>query len=104
RYLLTSLLATLFVVALGRAQDAAPKPLDPSALKALELDKTFIAAAKQDSEIIKNLSYLADVIGPRLTGSAALARANEWTAARMRNYGLSNVHLEPWSMPEGWQR
>src|SRR5262249_26963677 len=23
---------------------------------------------------------------------------------KMREYGLSNVHLEPWSMPEGWQR
>src|SRR5262249_39105677 len=47
---------------------------------------------------------LSDMIGPRLTGSAALKRANDWAAEKMRSYGLVNVHLEPWSLPEGWQR
>ncbi len=51
-----------------------------------------------------NLTYLSDVIGPRLTGSAALKRANEWAADKMRAYGLSNVHLEGWTIPVGWER
>src|SRR5262249_37064756 len=43
-------------------------------------------------------------IGPRLTGSPAQKRANQWAAERMKAYGLTNVHQEAWSMPEGWQR
>jgi hypothetical protein len=35
-----------------------------------------------------NLRELSDVIGPRLSGSAATRRANDWTAERFRSYGL----------------
>ena len=31
-----------------------------------------------------DLAYLADVIGPRLTPSAAMKRANDWTATKFR--------------------
>src|SRR5262249_62175779 len=68
----------------------------PSNAQAVALDKKIMAEAKTGSEIMKNLEYLSDVVGPRLTGSANLKRANEWTAEKMRRYGLSNVHLEPW--------
>jgi len=43
-----------------------------------------------------NLSYLCDVIGPRLTGSPNLKRANEWTRDTLTGWGLTNAHLEPW--------
>jgi dipeptidyl aminopeptidase/acylaminoacyl peptidase len=76
----------------------------PSQATADALDQKLLAAAKDNSQIMTNLRYLSDVIGARLTGSAALKRANEWTADRMRDYGLVNVHLEPWSIPVGWER
>src|SRR4051812_1797700 len=82
----------------ARGQDAAAA--DP----AQELDAKIIADAQKTSEIMKNLGYLSDVIGPRLTGSANLKRANEWGAEVMKKYGLSNVHLEPWEIPVGWER
>jgi hypothetical protein len=53
---------------------------------------------------MKNLQHLSDVIGPRLTGSAALVRANNWAARVMEGYGLENVKLEPWEIPLGWER
>ena len=81
----------------GYAQDAADKA-------ALELDSKIIADAAKTSEIMKNLSYMSDVIGPRLTGSANLKRANEWAAEVMKKYGLQNVKLEPWEIPVGWER
>jgi len=31
------------------------------------------------SQIVQTLSYLSDVIGPRLTASPNMKRANEWT-------------------------
>jgi hypothetical protein len=49
------------------------------------------------------LSYLSDVIGPRLTGSPGLKRANEWTKEKMTSFGLQNAHLEPWGpFGRGW--
>src|SRR5262245_66530344 len=91
--------ACLFSLVLPlRAQDAGGDKA------ALDLDSKIIADAQKTSEIMKNLGYLSDVIGPRLTGSANLKRANEWTAEVMKSYGLSNVHLEPWTIPIGWER
>jgi hypothetical protein len=77
---------------------------DAARAEALALDQKVLAEAKHDSEIMANLTYLSDIIGPRLTGSPALERANQWTAEKMKSYGLSNVHLEGWSIPVGWER
>ena len=35
--------------------------------------------AVNHSEVMKNLAYLSDMIGPRLTGSSAMRKANDWT-------------------------
>ena len=64
----------------------------------------MIELERDKSQVVSNLAYLSDRIGPRLTGSARLKRANEWTAKMMRDYGLVNVHLEGWSFPEPWER
>ncbi|MEO8139830.1 MAG: M20/M25/M40 family metallo-hydrolase [Gemmatimonadota bacterium] len=55
------------------------------------------------SEVLANLEHLTDVIGPRLTGSPAMVRANEWTAERFRAYGLG-ARLEPWQFGVTWTR
>jgi hypothetical protein len=68
------------------------------------LDKKIMDEAKNGSEVMATLTYLSDMIGPRLTGSPALKRANEWAADKMRSYGLSNVHLEPYTIVAGWER
>jgi hypothetical protein len=49
---------------------------------------TLIQEALKRSELMENLRYLSDVIGPRLSGSPAIRRANEWTARRFQSYGL----------------
>lgn len=99
RFLLpaASLLLTLSAVPALSDDKTPPSPADA-------LDRKIIAAAKHDSHILSNLTYLSDMIGPRVTGSAALKRANEWAAAKMTEYGMSNVRLEAWSIPEGWER
>jgi hypothetical protein len=80
------------------------KPLTPEEKAAAELDAKIIADETKNSEIMANLQHISDVIGPRLTGSANLKRANEYTAEKMKSYGLENVHLEPWTIPMGWER
>ncbi len=49
--------------------------------------------------------YLFDVIGPRLTGSTGMKRANDWTAQVFRGWGLAGVTVEPWGrFGRGWER
>src|SRR5689334_3709093 len=55
------------------------------------------------SQVMQTLSYLTDVIGPRLTGSPNLKRANEWTREKLTSWGLTNAHLESWGpFGRGW--
>lgn len=56
------------------------------------------------SRVAADLSHLVDVIGPRLTGSAAMRRANEWTLQKLREYGADSAALEPWPFGVAWQR
>jgi hypothetical protein len=100
------LMLSMILPAVFAAQPAAPAPAAPAAVgvDAVGIDKKILAECKNGSEIMSNLEYLSDVIGPRLTGSAALKKANEWGAEKMRAYGLSNVHLEGWTIPVGWER
>lgn len=99
-------LALLVAVLCTPPAPARPLPNTPApgGGDAAAVDKKLIEDAKQGSEIIANLTYLSDVIGPRLTGTPALKKANEWTAEKMRSYGLTDVHLEGWTIPVGWER
>lgn len=55
------------------------------------------------SQVMATLSYLSDVIGPRLTASPGMKRANDWTRDQLSQWGLQNAHLEPWGpFGRGW--
>lgn len=57
------------------------------------------------SQIDSLAGHLTDVIGPRLTGSPQMKQANDWTAGRLRAWGLDNVAVEPWGeFGRGWER
>src|SRR5208337_5614246 len=62
--------------------------------------------ACKDSGRLRNQtddSFLTDVIGPRLTGSLNLKRANEWTCPTLTKGGLATAHLEAWGpFGKGW--
>src|SRR5215510_14202374 len=50
-----------------------------------------------NSKVMEIMSYLTDVYGPRLTGSPNVQKAGEWTVAKMKEWGLVNTALEPWT-------
>lgn len=64
----------------------------------------MIAEGMHHSHVASDLEYITDVIGPRLSGSAALRRANEWTAQKFKEYGTDRQWLEPWTFGIAWQR
>src|SRR5882724_5483009 len=67
-------------------------------------DGKILSEIHDHSELMDNLEYLSDEIGPRLTGSPQLKRASDWTAEMFKKYGLTNVHLETYSIPHAWER
>jgi carboxypeptidase Q len=57
------------------------------------------------SHVMEFASALMDGIGPRLTGSPNVKRANEWTRDQFAAMGCSNAHLEDWGeFGMGWQQ
>ena len=62
-------------------------------------DRQLMTEVKSYNELMKNLEYLADQIGPRLTGSPNLDRASQWTEQRFKDYGLENVHRQAVDYP-----
>ncbi len=63
-----------------------------------------LAASIYNGPSMTTLSELADGIGGRLTGSPAYVRSTEWAEAKFRSYGITDVRLEPFTIPAGWQR
>lgn len=57
----------------------------------------------RDSKITEIATGLIEAIGPRLTGSPNMKRANEWTRDELASFGLKNAHLESWGpFGRGW--
>ena len=63
------------------------------------------AEALGHSHVMEYASALMDGIGPRLTGSPNLKRANEWTKDQLIRMGCANAHLEDWGeFGMGWEQ
>lgn len=96
----------------GQGIESAPPPTPettpaPPATGPTKIPADAIARIREEglnhSQVMQTLSYLSDVIGPRLTGSPNLKRANEWTREQFVKWGLSNAHLEAWGpFGRGW--
>jgi hypothetical protein len=77
------------------SQAPAPDPNDP--IQRIKEEGT------KRSQVMQTLSYMSDVIGPRLTNSPGMKRANEWTRDQLTKWGLQNAHLESWGpFGRGW--
>lgn len=60
------------------------------------------AEGLQRSRAMDTVFWLSDRYGPRLTGSPEFEEAGDWTIARLREWGISNVHKERFSTGAGW--
>ena len=49
----------------------------------------------QRSQIANTLSYMADVLGARLTNSIAMDKAQRWAVEEMKRIGLNGINREP---------
>ena len=56
----------------------------------------------RNSKVMEIAAGLTDKLGPRLTGSPEMKRANEWTRDKLAEFGLSNARLESYAFGRGW--
>jgi len=55
----------------------------------------IVQLGRTDNRVMAHLDALVNGIGPRLTGSKKLRRAEDWAVEQFRAFGLE-AHLEPW--------
>ena len=104
RFQRVAVLLCVVVLAGVAARKGFARTADDDASENTAADAQILSEIRDHSEVMQNLEYLSDSIGPRLTGSSQLKQANDWTADQMKKYGLVNVHLEPWTIAHSWTR
>jgi hypothetical protein len=55
------------------------------------------------SKVMDHAGWIADVFGPRVTGSENLDKAGQWVQEQMKTWGLVNVHEERFPFGKGWR-
>jgi len=103
------ILSTLaFLVFASAAPAQAPAATRPGATAIAPSDTTgaarLIREVRDHQKAVSDLEYLADVIGPRLSGSPGLAKAHDWAASTMSSRGIINVHREAYNFGPSWTR
>ncbi len=89
-----SLVAAAAVVAcLATMTLRADETIDYSAINKIKAQ----GLAPDTSQVMEIMSYLTDVYGPRLTGSPNVKKAADWAVSKMKEWGLQNVAIEPWT-------
>ncbi len=53
------------------------------------------------SQVMATVEHLTDHVGPRVTGSPGMREANDWTRAKLEEWGLA-AHLEGYEFGRGW--
>ena len=87
-------IATLLVTALLVQPGAMSAQIAPEAVD-LEIVGQIREEGFECSEIEALARHLTEVIGPRLTGSPGMMKANEWTVQMFEQFGLKNAVVEP---------
>ena len=99
KFRLGFLVLALLLLSPARAQQTSSSAYSPQLLEEM---KRLQQAALADEYALKQVAYLCNNIGPRLSGSPQAARAVEYVADEMRKLGLE-VRLEKVMVPH-WVR
>lgn len=94
--------ATLFLASISLQ---ASSPAIAAQQEELDID-TIIKIREEglnNSQVMDHISWLADVYGPRLTGSPQIEQAKDWAISRFEEWGLENIHEERFEFGQGWE-
>ena len=105
---LTRLLSIALLASPLLAQDAPRPKAEPRVHKdreATAVDNAIIKEARDNSQVMQTLDHLVNKIGPRLTGSEKLTKAQEWATGMFKSFGIDNARMDEWGeFPVGFDR
>lgn len=76
--------------------------LSSSTMAATNDTSRIVDEGMNHSQVLATAHELMDDIGPRLTNSTNMRRAQDWAIRKFNGYGLSNVHREGYDFGRGW--
>lgn len=99
--------STFILPATAKDKKAEPAAAAAPAVNHNVVDLDVITQIRQEefrnSKVMETLSAITDGIGPRLTNSPNMRKANKWTQKQFTDWGLVNSHLEAWGpFGTGW--
>lgn len=65
--------------------------------------KNIVQEVQNNSQLEELAFELIDVIGPRLVGSPAMEKANDWTVEKFKSWGI-NANKEQFGQWDSWER
>jgi carboxypeptidase Q len=92
-----------FTPVLGIGQSPAPGVTFSVSPETRDAVRQIIGESVLNGKAYEYDGHLADMIGPRLTGSSNYMSAAEWAVQQFKELGLSNVHTEEWTIPATWE-
>lgn len=72
-------------------------PMAAQAPSVADMYAQIRAEETNNSKIMWIIHEVADVYGPRVTGTPSLKAADDWAVGMMTKWGLTKAHLEPWT-------
>lgn len=85
-----------WLATLAQSQERPSEHVDPAMISAIREE------GLSHAQVMDTISWLADVYGPRVTGSPGFKQAANWAQKRMGEWGLANIHEERWKFGKGW--
>ncbi|MEO5566553.1 MAG: M20/M25/M40 family metallo-hydrolase [Luteimonas sp.] len=83
---------------------ASAQSMQPVERVDLDMTSRIRQEAFRNSQVMKTLGELTEDVGPRLTGSAGMDKANVWARAKLSSWGMANVHDEAFEkFGRGWE-
>jgi carboxypeptidase Q len=77
-------------------QAGVPRQADPQVIARI------LEEGAARSQVMEHVIWLADIHGPRLTGSPGIEQAGVWALQQLTSWGLSNVREERFDFGRGW--
>ena len=85
-----------WLVIAAQSQEREQESVDPGMISAIRDE------GLAHSQVFDHVSWLADVYGPRVTGTPSFWQAGDWVQKKFTEWGLANVHKESWKFGKGW--
>lgn len=96
RILMLSMLCMVTQFSLCSAQNKQDEKLNP-------IVENFVNEVQNKSQLETMAHEFLDVIGPRLVGTPEMLAANNWTAEKMKSWGIE-AELQKFGTWKGWER